>query len=798
MSHSETSGQPVQLDRKLSPLNVWALALGCIIGWGSFILPGTTFLPAAGPAGTALAMGIAAVVMIVIAINYSYLIERFPLAGGEFAYVLKSFGRTHAFICSWLLGLCYLALVAQNATALALVGRHVLGGVFQVGPHYSVAGFSIYIPELILAWAALVLFALLSIRGVHFTGLFQSILVLAIVGGVGVVVLAAFAQQGPALLNPQPAFSPELAPHAGILTVLAIAPFAFVGFDTIPQAAEEYHFPPAKARMLIVVAIVFGAVLYSALALLATAAQPAPYAEWPSYIAASASLEGIEALPTFYAGLSVLGPLGLGLLLCAALGAILSGIVGFYMATSRLMFALARDGVLPGWFAHLHPRYHTPHHAILFILAVSAVAPLFGRTVLGWLVDMSALGAAVAYGYTSLVTLRTARLQGDAGKVFTGLLGIVFSLVFVALLLVPFPGLSASLGPESFVCLAIWLVLGALFYLYSIPGAARGLLKAVLPAVRSNQIDEQRRLARYEYFRSLREEDYPQALAQWFRRATGKMLNLDAPASFDEKIQWLKLYDSTPEKGRLSDKYLVRAWVKEKLDGCFGEGFAEDVLVPLLGVWDTPESIDFDALPEQFVLKATHGCGWNILVENKDELDFEEVRTQLRQWLDTEYAYMAALELQYRYCEPRIIAEAYLGGGREDVPDYKFFCFDGKVACIGVVSGRATHPQEACYDRDWNRLPCTYYGHPRMDDDVPKPALLEKAILIAETLADGFPHVRVDLYLPSDNTVRFGEMTFTTASGNSKWDPPEYNSYFGNLIDLTQLPRWKEMHGAVE
>ena len=788
MSKETTNQQPLQLERKLSPLNVWALALGCIIGWGSFILPGTTFLPAAGPAGTALAMGIAAIAMIIIAANYSFLIRQYPQAGGEFAYVNKNFGRAHAFLCAWLLGLCYLALVAQNATALSLVGRHVLGGVFQVGPHYALAGFEIYVPELVLAWLALLAFAWLSIRGVHFTGIFQTILVLAIVAGVGIVLLGVFTQQGTSLVNPAPPFSPERAPHAGILAVLAIAPFAFVGFDTIPQAAEEYHFPPAKARLLIVVAILFGAFIYSGLAYLATVAQPAGFTDWPSYIMASSSLEGIEALPTFYVAQHFLGPAGLVLLLCAALGAILSGIVGFYMATSRLLFALARDGFLPSWFARLHPRYHTPHHAIIFILVISAIAPFFGRTVLGWLVDMSALGAAVAYAYTSLVALKSARSQAASRIVITGILGTFFSLIFVVLLLVPIPGLSSSLGAESFVCLVVWLILGFVFYLYSIPGAYGRLFELCAPAALRERINEQRSLARYEHFRSIDEQDYPEALSQWFWRATGKTLNLDDPQSFDEKIQWLKLYDATPEKGRLSDKYLVRSWVAKRV--------GDEHLIPLLGVWDDPDEIDFDALPQQFVLKATHGCAWNMFVSDKNELDQKQVREQLRQWLRTEYAFVAALELQYRFCEPRIIAEAYLEDGTGDVPDYKFFCFDGRVACIGVVMGRLAQPKEACYDRDWNRLPCTYYGHPRMEEEVPKPVMLDDAIHIAETLAAGFPHVRVDLYLPSDKSIRFGEMTFTTASGNSKWDPPEYNEYFGSLIDLTQLPRWKEMHGA--
>ena len=115
-----------KLEKKLSPLNVWSLALGCIIGWGAFVMPGNTFLGKAGPLGTAIAMGIAALIMIVISFNYHFMIKRYPVAGGEFTYTQKAFGRGHAFICSWFLGLSYLAIVPLNATALALIGRNLI------------------------------------------------------------------------------------------------------------------------------------------------------------------------------------------------------------------------------------------------------------------------------------------------------------------------------------------------------------------------------------------------------------------------------------------------------------------------------------------------------------------------------------------------------------------------------------------------------------------------------------------------------------------------------------------------
>ena len=158
-------------------MNVWALALGCIIGWGAFVMPGNTFLPSAGPLGTALAMGIAALVMIVIAFNYNYMIVKYPVAGGDFTYTKETFGPNHAFLCAWFLSLSFLTIVPLNATALALIGRNLMNNVFQFGFHYEVAGYQVYLGEILLAVAALVLFAVLSIRDVKFSGVFQTALV---------------------------------------------------------------------------------------------------------------------------------------------------------------------------------------------------------------------------------------------------------------------------------------------------------------------------------------------------------------------------------------------------------------------------------------------------------------------------------------------------------------------------------------------------------------------------------------------------------------------------------------------
>ena len=457
----------VKLEKKLSRLNVWALAFGCIIGWGAFVMPGNTFLPKAGPLGTAIAMGIAAVIMIVIALNYHYMIEKYPVAGGEFTYTNAAFGEKNAFVCSWFLGLSYLAIVPLNGTALALIGRNLLGGIFQIGFHYTVAGYDIYLGEIILAVVALVLFGWLSIRGVKFASVFQTILAIALVGGVIIVAVAALFSPKTSFANLTPAFQPGNTRLAGILAVVAVAPWAFVGFDTVPQAAEEFKFSTKKTRSIMILSILFGAFVYIVNNTVTASVIPEGYGSWVEYINAIGGLSGLISLPTFHAAHELLGIAGLIFIGIAVLAAILSGIIGFYMATSRLLYSMSKEKVLPGWFGRLHGKYKTPANAILFVMIISLIAPFFGRTALGWIVDMSSTGAAIGYAYTSAAALKLALKEKKTGVIITGIIGVVMAIAFLFLLIVPIPMFACSLSKQSYICLLVWIVLGVIFYFSS-------------------------------------------------------------------------------------------------------------------------------------------------------------------------------------------------------------------------------------------------------------------------------------------------------------------------------------------
>lgn len=266
-----------------------------------------------------------------------------------------------------------------------------------------------------------------------------------------------------------------------------------------------------------------------------------------------------------------------------------------------------------------------------------------------------------------------------------------------------------------------------------------------------------------------------------FERRTGEILDYEHPVTFNQKIQWSKAYNAEREYGELADKFLVRAYVSSKI--------GTEYLTKLYGVWDSVKDVDFAILPEQFVIKATHGCGWNIVVPDKRDLNVRKARRMLSRWLQLNYAFISDFEMHYRYCQPRVIAEEYLSNGAladgsgDDLWDYKFWCFDGKCHYIQFLSNRSIGLDMAFFNTDWELQPFVY-TYPRNERYVERPDNLDEMIHIAEKLAEGFPHVRVDFYRMNDGRIVFGEMTFTSMGGYCKWDPESANVELGNLFHL--------------
>jgi len=285
---------------------------------------------------------------------------------------------------------------------------------------------------------------------------------------------------------------------------------------------------------------------------------------------------------------------------------------------------------------------------------------------------------------------------------------------------------------------------------------------------------KRKRINDYKLAMSLAREKYPEYLARYYFEQTGETLDLDNPRTYNQKIQWLKLFDATPEKTRLSDKYLVREHVKNKI--------GEECLIPLLGVWDRFEDIDFNALPEKFVLKCNHGCQYNIIVTDKSAFDKRKARKRIKQWMGENFAFKNGLELQYTDIAPKIIAEEYLENNNNALHDYKVYCFGGKARFIQYLSERLSSPKLAFYDANWQKQGFTVDGY--SSTDVERPQNLEKLVELAEILAKGFCHARVDFYVLNNGAIKFGEFTFTPGSGYLAWRPKEQDLLIGQMLEL--------------
>lgn len=274
----------------------------------------------------------------------------------------------------------------------------------------------------------------------------------------------------------------------------------------------------------------------------------------------------------------------------------------------------------------------------------------------------------------------------------------------------------------------------------------------------------------YHFYRTLAPSKYKKELAIWFKAHTGHRLNWEYPTGFNQKIQYLKLYDSTPLKTKLVDKYQVKSWVAEKI--------GEQYVTPLLGVFNSFDEIDFSKLPQKFVLKGTqHG----VIIVDQATMSVDDIRQKCHYFLTTNFAYLYGLELQYRDVPPRLIAEEFLS--TDKIYNYKVWCFHGKPEFIAVSYIDEHHNIYVnFYDLNWNLQHFSNYK--KMNSVIKKPPFINTLIEKATILSQDFLFVRVDFYALPNNSIKFGEMTFTPTSGIVSWNPPYIDELLGKKLTL--------------
>lgn len=263
----------------------------------------------------------------------------------------------------------------------------------------------------------------------------------------------------------------------------------------------------------------------------------------------------------------------------------------------------------------------------------------------------------------------------------------------------------------------------------------------------------------------------------YYRRIFGRKLNLKEPKTFNEKIQWLKLYDRNPTYSKMVDKYEAKNYVENKI--------GKEYIIPTLGVWEEFDKINFSELPNQFVLKTTHDSGGVVIVKDKDKMNLVKTKKNIEDSLNNNY-YLQGREWPYKNVKHRIIAEKYMvDESGYELKDYKFFCFNGIAKVMFIASDRQNTNEETkfdFFDMEFNHLPFTN-GHPNSNKIIIKPKSFEKMKKLAEILSEGIPQVRIDFYDINGN-IYFGEMTFSHWSGFVPFIPDEWDYRLGSMINL--------------
>lgn len=271
-----------------------------------------------------------------------------------------------------------------------------------------------------------------------------------------------------------------------------------------------------------------------------------------------------------------------------------------------------------------------------------------------------------------------------------------------------------------------------------------------------------------------------------YKKKFGKSLDLHNPKTFNEKMQWLKIYDRKSEYTKMVDKYAVREYVSKKI--------GDEYLIPLLGVWEKFEDINFNELPDKFVLKCTHDSGGVMICKEKKYFDKNKAKLFFDKHLSNNY-YYGTREYPYKNIKPKIIAEKYLEDEiiKQTPEDYKLMCFNGKVKCSFVCTERGSDNglKVTFFDEYWKKLPFSRM-YPASTQDIPKPINYDKMVELSEILASNIPFVRIDFY-EVNNKLYFGEITFYPGSGLEEFTPVEWDYKLGELIKLPYKNERKEV-----
>ena len=472
--------EPV-LNKSLSTLDILALAFGAMIGWGWVVLAGG-WVSSAGVLGAVLAFFLGGIAVILIGLAYAELAACMPLTGGEHTYTHRAFGIHTSFICSWSILFGYLSVVAFEAVALPTVVEYLIPNYNQ-GYMYNIAGWDVYASWVAVGMIGSIIVTWLNVRGMEVAAWFQKLAVF------GILVVGIMLFIGALLFNPEARLEGLTVPNfvngtAGIMTVIIMVPFMFVGFDVIPQAAEEIDLTRPKIGLFLIVSLVMAVMWYMGIAWsvghLLTADE-----------ATNSSLGTADAMVAAWNGKWA----GMLLIIAGVLG-ILSSWNAFLIGGSRLMYAMAKSYMLPSFLAKLHPKYGTPYVSVILIGGLATFAPLFGRKTLVWIVNAGGVGIVIAYTCVAAAFLYLRYKEPNMVRPFRvpagKALGVITLIVSIGMISLYLPWSPSALTGVEWLFFGVWCLIGAALYGYAqnkYPGKSQAFMDEEIRAIKeANQI----------------------------------------------------------------------------------------------------------------------------------------------------------------------------------------------------------------------------------------------------------------------------------------------------------------------
>lgn len=437
-----------------------ALSLGTSIGWGSLVVTCNSYLSRGGPLGSVIGMVIGGLIMLIIARNYHYMMNCFPDSGGSYAFARDVFGYDTGFLAAWFLMLTYMAVLWANATAIPLFARNFFGNIFRFGYMYTVFGYDVYAGEVLLTICGLALTAFFLCRSNRMPVRLNTALALLFTVGIAVCFAVGAVKHDRSY---EPHFLSDSSSISQIIRIAVISPWAFIGFENISHFTPEFSFHRKKTFRVLTISVILTTLLYICVMILSVSAFPPQYASWFEYLSDLGNLSGLDALPAFYAAQYYLGDFGVWTLILSLAALIITSLIGNTLALSRLFYAMGKDGIFPKVVSELDEK-GIPVYGIRLIFLISLIIPFLGRTAIGWIVDVTTLGATIIYAIVSAASFKMAKEQSDKIETITGLAGLILMAGFVLYLLLPNLISTGSMESASYFLFVIWSVIGFMFF----------------------------------------------------------------------------------------------------------------------------------------------------------------------------------------------------------------------------------------------------------------------------------------------------------------------------------------------